>query len=83
MGRRITKSPLWVDGYYTKSLTDGRMTSHLQVDSHYTKSPMGGRITKSPLWVDGYYTKSLTGGRITTVAYEWTVTVPSRLQVDD
>ena len=53
------------------------------MDGHYTKLPMGGRITKSRLWVDGHHTKSLTGGRMTTVAYGWTVTILSRLQIDD
>ena len=54
----------------------------LQVDGHYTKLPTGGRVTKSPLGVDGHYTKSPTGRRMTKVAYGWTVTILSYLQVD-
>ena len=54
--------------------------SRLWVDGNYTDLPTGGCITKSHL---GHYIMSLTGGRMTTVAYGWTVTILSRLQVDD
>ena len=65
--------------------------SYLRVDA-WPKSPMGGRplhqVTygethgQSRLRVNGHYTKLPTGRRVAKVAYGWTVTTLSHLQVD-